>query len=64
MAYDLLRNRASKTSFRVGNWYENTVDPLRSGRLVRDLGDEVVLTRKGKEFSVNKRNLAASRELR
>jgi hypothetical protein len=64
MAYDPLRNRATETNFCVGYWYDNKVEPLHSGRLVRDLGDEVVLTRMGVEFSVEKKKLEAARELR
>ena len=64
MADDLSRNRAPETSFCVGNWYKNKVDPLRSGRFVREFGELAVLTRMGKEITVDKKNLEAVRELR
>lgn len=64
MAYDRLKNRNPETSFRLGNWYDNTVDPLQSGRFVQDLGDNVILSKMGKEFSVEKRYLEAAKELR
>lgn len=64
MAYDRLRNKNPETRFCVGNWYHNKVDPLQSGRFVRELGDNVVLSRMGKEFSVEKRYLEAAKELR
>jgi hypothetical protein len=59
-----LRSRATDTNFRVGNWYENKVEPLQCGRLVRDNGDQVVLSRLGIEFTVDKENLEAAKELR
>jgi hypothetical protein len=59
-----LRSRATDTNFRVGNWYENKVEKLKCGRLVRDNGDQVVLSRMGIEFTVDKADLEAAKELR
>jgi hypothetical protein len=59
-----LRSRATDTNFRVGNWYENKQNKLESGRLVRENGDQVVLSRMGIEFSVDKADLEAAKELR
>jgi hypothetical protein len=59
-----LRSRATDTNFRVGDWYENKVEPLKSGRLVRENGDQVVLSRMGIEFTVDKADLEAAKELR
>jgi hypothetical protein len=59
-----LRSRATDTNFRVGNWYENKVEPLKCGRLVRENGDQVILSRMGIEFTVDKSDLEAAKELR
>jgi len=45
-----LRSRATDTNFRVGNWYKNQSDPLKSGRLVRENGDQVILSRMGRVY--------------
>jgi hypothetical protein len=59
-----LRSRATDTNFRVGNWYTNRRNELESGRLVRENGDQVVLCRMGIEFTVDKADLEAAKELR
>jgi len=59
-----LRSRATDTNFRVGNWYENKQNKLESGRLVRDYGNQVILSRVGKTFVVDKADLEAAKELR
>jgi hypothetical protein len=59
-----LRSRATDTNFRVGDWYSNQSDPLKSGRLVRENGDQVVLSRMNIEFTVDKADLEAAKELR
>ena len=59
-----LRSRATDTNFRVGNWYENKQNKLESGRLVRDYGNQVILSRMGKTFVVDKADLEAAKGLR
>jgi hypothetical protein len=59
-----LRSRATDTNFRVGNWYKNKRNDLESGRLVRDYGNQVILSRMGKTFVVDKEDLEAAKELR
>jgi hypothetical protein len=59
-----LRSRATDTNFRVGNWYHNLRNELESGRLVRDNGDQVILSKMGRVFTVDKADLEAAKELR
>lgn len=59
-----LRSRATDTNFRVGNWYENKQNKLESGRLVRENGDQVILSKMGRAFTVDKADLEAAKELR
>ena len=59
-----LRSRATDTNFRVGNWYTNRRNDLESGRLVRENGDQVILSKMGRVFTVDKADLEAAKELR
>jgi len=59
-----LRSRAPDTNFRVGNWYKNKRNEVENGRLVRDNGNQVILSKMGTTFTVDKADLEAAKELR